>query len=116
MAQIFYINDNLMPRQESDIKVCLFSGEGPIPHVHIVTKGKRDACVKLQKAEYFAHGSKLGKISTDTAILLDKMFRKIRPNGKGTFWEYVLETWNNNNPRHQISETLAQPDYTKLNA
>ena len=116
MASIGYINKRLDIEQESDMKICVFSGEGPIPHLHILSKNQSETCVKLEAAEYFAHGKKRGIISTPAAIWLDQTLRQLHPNQKLTLWEFAIALWNSNNPKYKVSYALQQPDYTKLNS
>lgn len=46
-------------------EIWVYGGEGPIPHFHLI-KGDQnfpdfEACIKIEKAEYFHHSGKEGK-------------------------------------------------------
>ena len=96
---------------------------GNIPHFHIVDEGTRGkgkkgfhCCIKIEKAEYFNHGNKQDKLNSNERKELMEFLRSPFRNPKynGTNWEFIKDTWNDNNSKMNVSEDCKMPDYTKL--
>ena len=102
---------------ESDLKICVFSGEGNIPHLHII-KGKLRSCVKFEKAEYFDHKvhiNILRILRKGMPEIVDNMLRQTIGIDNCTAWQIAIHTWNMNNPnKKQLDSNTPQPDYSKL--
>ena len=86
------------------------------PHFHFVdeeTKGKKfNACIKIDKAEYFNRNDKLNKKQKeDLQKLLETPFRKTKY--AGTNYELIKDMWNMNYD-NKISESLEIPNYINL--
>jgi hypothetical protein len=98
--------------------VRVYSGEGPIPHFHMVdTQNDKEVCVKIQSAEYFSHGAKTFEFSNKQKKQLQKFFETVSPYeedcGK-TYYDLVWEEWNRNNREQRIPKPEVMPDYRKL--
>lgn len=104
-----------------DCEVCIFGGEGNIPHFHILnTKTREKCCVRIDCAEYFNHNDKyklrlnshdkkdldnwLNSCSDDFAVLDIHL----------TVFRNIVMLWNQNNPDNKIDIHIEKPDYTKL--
>ena len=95
---------------------------GKIPHFHIRKYSKegkfdRESCIRIDSPEYFFHGQYRDRISTALAKQLDKKLRTVDENSvKGsTYWEKVVDAWNDNNSDVKVPKDAKQPDYTQLN-
>lgn len=97
----------------------VYDNEGPIPHCHIVglgPNGKKEVCVRLDKAEYFCHGRKQDKFTAKEK----KMFINFI-NSKDKFgiirWNWAASTWDgfaqNNENMLEINRKTT-PDYSML--
>jgi hypothetical protein len=75
---------------------------------------KFSTAVKIEVAEYFAHGNK----STDTFNSKQRMQLVMFLNSKTgigvTKWQLVLEMWNSGESKHKVSPRQTMSDYTEL--
>ena len=100
--------------------VYVYSNEGPIPHFHVINKNKKfESCIRLDKAEYFTHGSKIGKLtSKEVKELIRFLNEKIDIGLDYNVPRYVAMciTWNNdmNNTTKVKASVKTMPDYNQL--
>lgn len=98
---------------------------GNIPHIHIVDVGtegdKFDCCIRLDKAEYFKHGSHQDKLNSKQRKSIALFMRsKIDEDADITNYEFAVRSWNTNNPDRKLTlkrdenKNILIPDYTKL--
>lgn len=104
-----------------DCEVCVFGGEGNIPHFHILnTKTREKCCVRIDCAEYFNHSDKykLRLNSHDKKDLnnwLDSESNLFKRIGVSiSVYRNIVLLWNQNNPQYEIDDDIEKPDYTKL--
>lgn len=113
-------NRSISVKRHGMCKLSIYDNEGLIPHFHIENSDKSfQCCVRLDKPEYFIHGSKTDTLS-NTEIM--KLIKILQSNVKSkkfkmTVYEYACLMWNQgtSNIKNQISEDMDIPDYTKLN-
>lgn len=97
---------------------------GKIPHFHIRDKdnwGDFHTCVRIDKAEYFKHGTKCDSLNMKEKKALqefmygDNKHRLYDEYGNRlNNWQYICMMWDDNNSDVEIAEETIQPDYTQL--
>lgn len=99
----------------NECKIILHTNEGLyIPHFHVT--GKRFDCpIRLDKAEYFNHGSKQQTLTSDQIDRLVDIMKTIEPGKKYTVWETFARKWNHT-PMGYVTKVDIKhmPDYTEL--
>lgn len=108
-----------------EIFVCT-NDPGKIPHFHLrdVDDWSRfHTCIRIDKAEYFHHGSKQDMLNNKEKKQLDQFMKsttkkKIHRPGADplilTNWEYICILWDDNNSDVELPDDIIQPDYSKL--
>lgn len=101
------------------IKVCVYSGEGPIPHIHFysIWEGGLDGCIRLDSPQYFCHGKHISKLNAGQRKAAAAWFAekpRLRFKRYDTNWEVLVELWNTANPQYELPENITMPDYSKL--
>ena len=101
-------------------KIMIYGNEGPIPHFHVEHKEKNlSVCVRIDKAEYFSHGSHKDKLDSKVIkklkLFLESPHKFFGKNGY-TNWQIICVYWNDNNMDYQIEDvnSLKMPDYSKI--
>ena len=90
---------------------------GNIPHFHYRTKGtwKFHSCIRIDKAEYFEHEGKEGKLNSKQRKELVKFLQGAnKSKGFNTNWERLLADWNANNSNIEVDENQEMPNYLNL--
>ena len=90
---------------------------GNIPHFHYRTKGTWEfhSCIKLEKAEYFEHEGKEGRLNTKQRKQLVKFLKSSNKSSKfDSNWERLIADWNANNSDTEVNENLQMPNYLDL--
>lgn len=113
-----FMNTNGQFNNTSKKKIYVYSNEGRIPHCHYVDQSTgREICVRLDKPEYFSHGSKNNMFTVDEKKTF-VMFMSWIPDGyKENTWMWCKRTWNGfaqEDNNMNIINTTTIPDYTKL--
>ena len=91
-------------------KIYVYDKEGQnIPHFHIKLNGFLDCCIKIQKPEYFIHGS---NTNTITKKHIKKLIKWLNDNDK-YFWKEIIRTWNNHSI-NKLDINLEIPDYYNI--
>lgn len=97
---------------------------GFIPHFHYVDETSRGkdkkkgfhTCIRIKESEYFHHTGKEGVLNTkqrkELAEFMKQPFRN--PKFNMTNWEFIVQSWNDNNSNETVDENQEMPDYTKL--
>lgn len=98
--------------------VRVYSGEGPIPHFHIVdTQNGNETCIRIDCTKYFTHGDKVYEFNSREKKTLIEFLNTVSPYeedyGK-TYYDLIWEEWNRNNREHRIPKPESMPDYSKL--
>lgn len=94
----------------SNYKIYVFDKEGQnIPHFHIKLNDFPDCCVKIQKPEYFIHGSNTNKLPKKD---IKKLISWLNDNDKH-FWKEIIRTWNNHSI-NKLDTNLEIPDYYNI--
>ena len=116
-------NNNLDLKKIGTCKIYVYSGEGPIPHCHLIpdnpTKLFAEACIRLDSCDYFPHGYKTSTLSSKQAKEFDTWCREKNTKFKSSKeknwnnWETMCGAWNYANPDKSVSK-LIQPDYSNL--
>ena len=112
MATVGYMNNYCL--------VVYTNDNGNIPHFHYIdseTRGKKfHTCIRLDKAEYFYHGSKQDILnSKQRKELVEFLNTKHHRYENETNWQHLLYLWNEeNNSNVRIDENLPMPDYRNL--
>ena len=104
-------------------KLEVYSGEGPIPHFHLVSKGendrdkKIDTCICIFEARYFDHGTHVSTLSSKELKVLNEFLKEQKNPIGGTYWDIIATQWYELNPdnitRYQYINKK-QPDYTHM--
>lgn len=105
MARVGYAND---------LEILVWTNDGGnIPHFHIRSKDGFQTCIRLDKADYFHHTGKEGRLnSKQLKALVDFLNQRQR---KGlTNWELILLMWNLNNSNVVVDEDQEMPNYIEL--
>lgn len=102
----------------SKFEVRVYAKEGDIAHFHVVDEQKnREACVQIEKPEYFIHGKKTFMFNSGQKRELIDFLKTVslyeEDHGK-TYCELIWEEWNRNNPDHRIEKPESMPDYELL--
>lgn len=95
---------------------------GYLPHFHYRMKDRWEdfhTCVRLDVAEYFHHGSKLGILNSHQKKELIRFLRSpvSLSRYKDRFqnhWELACFLWDTNNSQYVIAEDVEMPDYNQL--
>lgn len=89
---------------------------GNIPHFHYRTKGTWEfhSCIKLEKAEYFEHEGKEGKLNSKQRKALVKFLNKVDEDENKTNWQIIVSEWNRNNSNVKVNKNLQMPNYLDL--
>lgn len=95
-----------------DFKV--YGGEGSYPHIHMDSADK-SVYIRLDKCDYFLHNSGPDMLNSNERKILVKFMNTKHKKYNVTYWEYMINLWNENNPEYEIDDTkLKMPDYSKL--
>jgi len=112
MARIGEFNCNTL------FSVRVYSGEGPIPHFHVVdTKNGNESCIRIDCADYFSHDTKTYKLNSKEKKKLIEFLNTISPfeeDENKTYYMLIWAEWNRNNPEYRISKPQSIPDYSEL--
>lgn len=102
-------------------KIEVYSGEGTIPHFHIIGIGKKfNCCVRIYDAHFFSHGNKYrDTLNSSQCLELNIWLQEI--NSKSavpmTNWQMIKTLWEISNSDCKYPERLKtdlQPDYSKM--
>lgn len=98
--------------------VRVYSGEGDIPHFHIVdVQNGNETCIRIDVPEYFLHGDKTFTLNSKQKKKLIEFLNTVSEYeedcGK-TYYELIWEEWNRNNREHRIPKPEVIPDYERL--
>lgn len=99
--------------------IIVFTNDpGNIPHFHVFNnqnpkKTTLNACIKIETPEYFKHGNHTDILNGKQMKSLIKFLNSKRKENK-TWWQHLLELWNDNNSNYEIPEDLPIPDYISL--
>ena len=89
-----------------DLDILYFwEDSAPIPHFHLVDKATFGRL----------HNGTEGKLSDEQCQLLVAALNSTEHFDKWTNWQYLLHTWNINNPEHEVDIDIPMPDYMNLN-
>lgn len=98
--------------------VRVYSGEGPIPHFHVVdTQNGNETCVRIDCPEYFTHGDKIYEFNTKEKKKLMEFLNTVSPYEEDCgkkYYELIWEEWNRNNREYRISKPNSIPNYENL--
>lgn len=91
------------------------------PHFHFMdirTKGKEfDSCIKIEKPEYFKHSlSRNDKLNAMQRKKLNDFLKqpfRVKEYGVSN-WEFIRNTWNDNNSQINMKKDQEMPDYREL--
>lgn len=103
----------------SGYKVCIYGGEGPIPHLHFKdSERKISGCIRLDRPEYFIHNNHRSKLNSKEKTKFiqwinsnETPFKKFAENL--TVYQYAVILWNENNENYKMEE-IPIPDYSQL--
>lgn len=107
------------PNDKSRRKVYVYESEGNVPHCHVVglgSDGKKEVCVRLDKPEYFCHGVKQDKFTSDERKLFVRFMNRTSANEdeiEFSNWVAAVRAWNRYYPNNQIKIELI-PNYKIL--
>lgn len=97
-------------------KIYVYENEGSIPHCHIVGFSEKEICIRLDKAEYFSHGTKIGKLNSKERKLFNEFMHSRNQLGVEQ-WKAAASMWNgyalDDETKIQI-KIKDCPDYLKL--
>lgn len=102
-------------------EVWVYSGEGQIPHFHIVKDNgtEEDCCVCIYSNTYFDHGIHIDKLNSTQLQQLNKWLNEINKSERSrSNWQQIVFLWEKNNPECLFDQSLKvsqQPDYSKMN-
>lgn len=96
-------------------EIWIYGGEGPIPHFHLISQKFPDfeACIKIEKVEYFHHSGKEGILNSKEKKRLVEFLQSNHHKLNGTNWEILVAQWGMNNPKYDIP-FLEMPNYREL--
>lgn len=101
-----------------DFSICIYDGEGPIPHFHITNrKTGQKGCIRLEINGYFNHGSKQMTLNTNERRELCKFLNARTMTSALTNYQAICLMWNTNNPDYRIHgdpKNLKMPDYRNM--
>lgn len=99
--------------------IVIFTNDGGwIPHFHVFNnqnpkKSTIDVCLKIETPEYFKHDHHVDILNSKQIKQIIDFLNSERKPGI-TWWEHLIEIWNDNNSNSEIPEDLNMPDYTTL--
>ena len=109
-------NDGFRIKRHGLCKISIYDNEGTIPHFHIENNDESfSCCIRLDKPEYFSHGTHDDKLSNTDIKNLINCLNKINKEFNCSKYELMCKLWNSERTRHRIKEPYVMPDYTKLN-
>lgn len=92
---------------------------GEIPHFHIGDNNTFPHCtqfstaIKIDKAEYFAHGGKYtDKLNSKQRKQLMTFLNSKSGIAGVTKWQILVEMWNSGDSKHKVYGSTPMPDYT----
>lgn len=107
-------------QNKSKRMLYVYDNEGPNPHCHILGLGKdgrKEVCVRLDKAEYFCHRSKTSKFTRDEKEIFIKFITSKDSLGI-VRWKWAASTWNGFAQREDSNMTMitikSAPNYKNL--
>ena len=126
----FIISENKIAasslKKIGNIKICVYGGEGPVPHFHIEGDGF-NCCVCIFDNMYFDHGIHTDTLNKSQCKQLDEFMReRSKMNNKLTNWETCKLLWESanissndniamvNRYRMMYGDRKQQPDYTDI--
>lgn len=105
----------------SDFEVWIRTDDpGNIPHFHVWDKNSKGGlfhtCVQIEKPEYFHHSGKedVFNFKQKKELMEFLQAKPMKSRWHPTNWDFIITLWNANNSKHEVSDYLEIPDYTKL--
>lgn len=112
-----FVNKNGIFTNKSKRKVFVYENEGRNPHCHYIdSESNREICVRLDKPEYFNHGGKQMKFTSDEKKTFIK-FMKHKNSFNIETWKWCASTWNGfaqDNEDMELIKINKIPDYSLL--
>ena len=100
------------------ITIKVFSGEGPIPHLHFILDENRQGCLMLAQAEYFTHGQYKATLNAhQLRDVIRFLSSSAASHGFDPGWSKYVDCcheWNKNNPQFAMNRQ-EMPDYSVIN-
>lgn len=100
------------------ITIKVFSGEGPIPHLHFILDENHQGCLMLAQAEYFTHGQYKATLNAhQLRDVIRFLSSSAASHGFDPGWSKYVDCcneWNKNNPQFAMNRQ-EMPDYSVIN-
>ena len=105
-----------------DCKICVYEGEGTIPHFHFYfTQSGNKGCICILDNSYFDHGIYNGRLNHSERKELIS-FLQSKPIGKfarvygdnATNYDIICALWDANNNDNICDNTFEMPDYSTM--
>lgn len=100
------------------VDIRVYTGEGPIPHFHLVTRDKSfDCCICIFDNYYFNHGTHQSVLNSVQRKSLNDFLSSINNESSITNWESIRYAWILNNKYtdgRNGDYPKNQPDYTEI--
>lgn len=100
------------------ITIKVYSGEGPIPHLHFIIDENHQGCLQLEQAEYFNHGQYTATLNANQLKdVIRFLSSSAAAHGFNPGWSKYVDCcseWNKNNPQYAMSRQ-EMPDYSTIN-
>ena len=104
-----------LPNGVGECKIYVYSGEGTIPHFHIIPKNDIECCICIYEPLYFNHGNKQGKLNSKQRKILNEWLKEANyANSKLTNWEGIAYAWFIGNGDKYIPKNPKQPNYSDM--
>lgn len=103
--------------ESKGIKVYVYENEGAIPHCHVIdSENNLEACIRLDRAEYFSHGRKTWIFDSKMKKIFAEFMESNIVHGKTKLqrWEYCFMSWNGANEDFPMPNSTKIPDYRNL--
>ena len=97
--------------QYNNTVVNIYFNEGPVPHVHVVSKNG-ESHPRLDSADYLVHKNEHFFINDEKKAFDDFMASPSKEKPDITNWKWCVEKWDDAN-KFKIKAT-EKPDYTQL--
>ncbi len=96
------------------LKIAVYDNEGPIPHIHVYNNSVNfHTCIRLDKAEYFKHGSRKDTLTRRDKKELIKWFNELHPKFDCNNWDFCVAQWDRST-QYPMDENIVMPDYNLL--
>ena len=99
-------------------KITLFvrMRERDIAHFHfyrgkVPDSGKGGGCLMLKDNMYYDHETHTDTLTEKELISLVKFLNSSHKGLGVTMWKYIINLWNDNNPRYKVPGNLNMPNY-----